>query len=73
MRGLNMQRRDADWTLAAWREADRAAREAELGSPEWKLARGEAIRSRDRYRAAADRTARSRSGAATRSGVTTRG
>ena len=55
-----MQHRDVEWTFAAWREADRAVGEAELGSPEWKLARREAIRSRDRYRVAADHTRRTR-------------
>jgi hypothetical protein len=55
-----MQQRDAEWTFAAWREADQAAREAELGSPEWKFARREAIRARDRYRAAADQARRQR-------------
>jgi hypothetical protein len=68
-----MQHRDAEWTFVAWREADRAVREAELGSPEWKLARREAIRSRDRYRAATHRTPRSSAGAATQSGAATRG
>jgi hypothetical protein len=46
-----MMRRDVEWALVAWREAERALAESDPGSPEWRIARAEAIRSKDRFQA----------------------
>src|SRR3954452_5553325 len=51
MERRRMMRRDVEWALGAWREAERALAESDPGSPEWRIARAEVIRSKDRFQA----------------------
>ena len=62
MERRRMMRRDVEWALGAWREAERALAESDPGSPEWRIARAEVIRSKDRFQALTASSAHSEAG-----------